>query len=147
MVTDWYPQQEGRIADGLTINCIVGATAVKELDIVTYGTSAADQITVIPAVSTGDGWGVALKAGAVGDPVPVLVYGLVKLKCGERGAGFTQGEVCLNCSELWIDSAEDLAPVEASVFMFGGTSTILGTIMQTSTADLDEVLVLVGRQT
>lgn len=144
MATDWYPTQEGRIADGLTINCIVGATAVAELDIVKHGVSASGQITVIPATAIADGWGVALRAGAVGDPVPVLVYGLVKLVNGTVAA-VEQGQVVINSANSYIQSCEDSPLVEADLMPCGGLSIVLGMLMQTTTAISDEVLVLVGK--
>ena len=147
MATDWYPSQEGRIADGLTINCIVGATAVEENDIVKFGTSTAGQITVIPATGIGDGWGVAIRAAAVGYPVPILVLGLNKLKNGAVAAAIEQGQVCMNNGDTTVDSCEDLVVGAGTITIYGGNSHILGLIMQTTTAAADEILVLVGRCT
>lgn len=143
-VVDWYPGQSGRIADGLTINCIAG-TAVAESDAVKFGTSTLGQITVVPATAHGDGWGIAIRAAAAGDPVPVLVYGLYKLVISAVSGACEAGHACMNYANAAISDVDDLAVVEAVSIAFSGDCIILGMLMQTSVTAADSVLVLVGK--
>ena len=143
MATDWWPSQEGRIADGLTINCIAG-TAVAEGDAVKFGTSTLSQITVVPGTEHGDSWGIAIRAAAAGMPVPVLVYGLYKCIMSTVANG-EQGQACANYANNAVTSCEDLGLLEATAIPFGGVSIVLGMLMQTATAAADEILVLVGK--
>jgi len=144
MATDWYPSQEGRIVDGVTLNCIA-ETAVAEGDCVKFGTSTSGQITVVPATAHGDAFGIAIRAAGVGIPVPVLVYGLYKCTVSTVAAAVEQGHACMNYTNAYISDVDDLAVVEAVSIAFSGACIILGMIMQTSTASGDEVLVLVGK--
>jgi len=144
MATDWYPSQEGRIADGLTINC-VAETAVAEGDCVKFGTSTSGQITVVPATAHGDAFGIGIRAAAAGLPVPVLVYGLYKCINSTVSATPLQGHACMNYANAAVSDVDDLAVVEAVSIAFSGDCIILGMLMQTGTAAADELLVLVGK--
>ena len=137
MTTDWYPTQEGRIVDGLTITAIAGGSIV-EGSAVKFGTSASGQITVQAASAVGDGFAVAVKAASTGEPVPVLVFGLYKMTMG--GADVTQGSHLLNSGTIYA-----VFGTVASTRAMGGSSFILGMAMQSATADGDEALVLIGR--
>lgn len=147
MATDWYPSQEGRIVDGLTINCIA-EDAIVEGSAVLWGTSTAGQITVGPATALGDGFGVAVKAAAAaGDPVPVMVLGVYKMTHSDGSAFPEQGEICMNSTTIYVCSVEDIGVTATSLKMYAGNSYILGMYLQTTTATSDEVLILVGRTT
>jgi hypothetical protein len=142
MATDWWPTQEGRLAEGLTISAIAGAT-ITENTFMKFGTSASGQITVSPATAVGDGWGVALKGVASGEPVPVMVLGLTKVSVGEA---ITQGNILVNSGPTYAMFG-GIASNTTYAVMFGGNSHMLGTAMQTSTASADEIAILVGRCT
>lgn len=137
MATDWYPSQEGRIADGLTITAIAGGSIV-EGSAVKFGTSASGQITVQAASAVGDGFAVAIRAASTGDPVGILVFGLYKMTMG--GTDVTQGSIVLNSGTIYA-----VYGTIASSRAWGGSSFLLGMAMQSATADGDEALVLIGK--
>ena len=137
MTTDWYPTQEGRIADGLTITAIAGG-AIVEGSAVKFGTSASGQITVTAAAAIGDGFAVAIKAASTSEPVAVLVFGLYKMTIG--GADCTQGSLVLNSGTIYA-----VFGTVASTRAMGGASFMLGMAMQSTTADGDEAIVFIGK--
>jgi predicted RecA/RadA family phage recombinase len=146
MATDWWPSQEGRIVEGLTINCIAEG-AITEGHAVKWGTSTSGQITVAVAVALGDGFGVALKAaGAAGDAVPVMILGIFKCTIDNGNVFGTQGEFVMNSGGGGITDTDGAGTYTAeSCVKFGGSSYVLGMLLQTATADADEVAVLIGK--
>jgi hypothetical protein len=145
MVTDWWPEQTGRLSDGLTITCICGA-AVTEGAPVKFGTSALSCITVINAVGVGDGWGIALKATTTaGDPLPVMVYGIYKLATSGAAIGVvTQGSFVVNSVITGVCCAGTGYATTMARNATSGASYILGLAMQSATAAGDSIAVFVG---
>lgn len=147
MATDWWPSQEGRIADGLTLNCIAEG-AIVEGSAVKFGTSTSGQITVAAGAALGDSWGVAVKAAAAaGDPVPILVYGLYKMTVDNGTGQPVQGEFVMNSLTTTVTSTEDCgftASTSAAMTTTGG-SYLLGMAMQSATADADELVIFIGK--
>jgi hypothetical protein len=142
MTTDWYPTQEGRLVDGLTISAIAGG-AIVEGSAVKFGTSASGQITVQAASAIGDGFAVSIKAASTGDPVGVLVFGLYKMTIG--GTDLTQGSFVINSGTIYAVYAAITSANYFSLVKFGGASHMLGQAMQSATADGDEAIVFVGK--
>jgi len=148
MATDWWPTQEGRIVDGLTLNCIAEDSAIVEGSAVCFGTSTSGQITVDGASGLGDGWGVALKASAAaGDPVPILVFGLYKMTTSNGSGNPVQGEFVMNSTTIYVTSTEDCGFTYDTLAAMdvGGASYLLGMAMQTATATGDEIIIFVGK--
>jgi len=145
MATDWWPEQSGRLTDGLTIMCTVGASSVTEGGAVTFGVSALSTITVIGAASQGDGWGVAMKTeSTAGVAVPVVVYGLYKMTTSNgTSTVVTQGSFVMNSVATGISVMGSTATTNLKTF--NGTSYILGMAMQSSTANGDSIVVFIGK--
>lgn len=147
MATDWWPSQEGRIVDGLTLNCIAEDNAIVEGQAVCFGTDTAGQITVDGATGLGDGWGVALKASAAaGDPLPVLVFGLYKMTASNGTDQPDKGEFVMNSSTIYVvDVGQVGTYTSANLKAYGGSSYILGMCMIGMTANADESIIFIGR--
>jgi hypothetical protein len=146
MATDWWPEQNGRITDGLTIMCNAEA-AITEGSAVAFGTSTGSQIRVQNAAGLGDGWGVALRAAtSAGDGVPVVVYGLYKMTQGNGGVNTTQGDFVMNSTTIYFtDVAGAGTFVNTNLKVLKGTSYILGMAMQTTTANSDKCVIFIGK--
>ena len=142
MVTDWYPDEEGSIVDGFICGFCYADGAFNAGEVVTWGTSASGRVAVISATSAagtiGDGIGVALRAASgAGSIVPVAFSGIVKMTVDETLA---IGDLVLSQSSIaltGIGSSDQLCVNSA-------TQKILGCLMQASTNESDEVLVLLG---
>jgi predicted RecA/RadA family phage recombinase len=148
MATDWWPTQEGRIVDGLTLNCIAEDGDIVEGQSVTWGTSTSGQITVDGSSGLGDGWGIALNASAAaGDAVAVLVYGLYKLTVSNATGQPAQGEFCMSSGGTYITSIQDCGfTVDTLVATdAAGSSYLLGMAMQSATANSDDIVVFIGK--
>ena len=138
--TDWWPEQSGRITDGLTIICNNEGT-VTEGAAVKFGTSTASQIRVQNGAAVGDSWGVALKAAStVGEGVPICVFGLYKMPAT---TAITQGLYVMNTATPTIVATNTITAAS----LLAATSYILGMAMQTSTASsgTDNIVVFIGR--
>jgi hypothetical protein len=141
MATDWWPTQEGRIAEGLTVIGIAGST-ITESQLLKFGTSASGQITVIPATALGDAWGIAVKAASTGDPLPVITFGLYK--CNIGSTELLQGSLVMNSGATYVILG-GLSTNSTNSVLLGGASHILGMMTQSATAATDEAVVLIGR--
>jgi hypothetical protein len=142
MAVDKWQYQEGIIVHGLVLGFATAGSTIVEGDFVTYGTSANEQVVVIPATSAagtiGDGFGYALKAAGTGEKLPVAITGIVKVSVDET---LVIGDIVLS------ESATDVAApglVSASQVWNGGTQRILGTILQAAETPGTEVLMILG---
>jgi hypothetical protein len=146
MATDWWPSQEGRLVDGVTLNCIAEDGSIVEGQAVCCGTDTAGQFTVDGASGLGDGWGVALKASAAaGDPLPVLTYGVYKMTVSNGTAQPGKGEMVMNSSTIYVTSVNDCGETYDTLYAFAGASYILGMVLIGATATGDEIPILVGK--
>jgi len=138
MVTDWYPDEEGSIVDGLICGFAYADAAIAEGNIVTWGTSASGRVAVTPSVAVGDGIGVALKAASgAGVYVPVAFSGIVKLSVDETLA---IGALVINTGSLTLVGMG----ASTTLYINSATQMIIGCTMQASTDETDELLVLLG---
>jgi len=97
-------------------------------------------IYVQNADGVGDAFQIALKDGAAGDMVPVAVHGILKVVVdGVTPAGITTGKYVMN-SALYVISAASFTAAKSC--LFAGSSYVLGIALQSSTAALDEILIL-----
>jgi len=148
MATDWWPEQESRICDGLTLTCNAEGT-ITEGDVVKHGTSTASQIRVTPGTGLGDGWGVALKTTTTaGEPVPVIVFGLQKMTSTNGAVVTTQGYFVMNSNKGAVCSTAGVSTYSGTQLQAMKTtagSYLLGMAMQTTTATGDEFIVFVGK--
>jgi hypothetical protein len=141
MAVDKWTYQEGVITKGLVCGFATAGSAIVEGDFVKCGTSANNQVVVIPATNAagtiGDGWGYAVKAAGTGESLPVVITGIVKVTSNET---LLIGELVLS------ESATDVAGIGTSVSMYfnGGTQHILGTILQATETPGTECLMILG---
>jgi hypothetical protein len=138
MVTDWYPDEEGSIVDGLICGFCYADGAIGEGNIVKWGTSAAGRVAVAASTAVGDGIGVALKeASGAGAYIPVAFSGIVKMTVDETLA---IGDLVISESVTQIVGVGD----STTLTINSATQKIIGCLMQASTDEDDEVLVLLG---
>jgi hypothetical protein len=142
MVTDWYPDEEGSIVDGFICGFCYADAACNAGEVVTWGTSASGRVAVKPATSAagtiGDGIGVALKAASgAGSYIPVAFSGIVKMTVDETLA---IGDLVLSQSSIALAGIG----TSAALCINSATQKILGCVMQASTDESDELLVLLG---
>ena len=137
-MTDYYPDEEGSIVDGLICGFCYADGALNEGALVKWGTSASGRVAVIASAAVGDAVGVALKAAsAAGSYVPVAFSGIVKMTAGET---LSIGELVLSLTST------NIAGIGASgtLTINSATQKILGCVMQACAAPADELLVLLG---
>jgi uncharacterized membrane protein len=137
MAVDRWPYQEGVIMKGLVCGYATAGSAIVEGDFVRCGTSANEQVVVIPAAADESGWGYAVKAAGTGDMLPVVVTGIVKVSVND---------ILAIGSLVTTESATDCAAIGASngLKINGSTQIILGTLLQATAAAGDEVLMILG---
>jgi len=147
MATDWYPSEEGAIfEDAAFILPCRPDGEILEMSSVKMGTSVAGRISVVASAALGDGVGIALRASAsagVPERIPVLFYGGIKTTRSNGDTNITSGNFVMNSITTTVTDVGTMAI--ASLEGFGGASHILGMALQTTTADADEILVLVGK--
>ena len=137
-MTDYYPDEEGSIVDGLICGFCYADAAVGEGQIVTWGTSASGRVAVTPGAAIGDGIGVALKAASgAGAYIPVAFSGIVKMTTAETLA---IGALVISNSSLAVVGMGD----STTITINSATQKILGCTMQACVAPADELLVLLG---
>ena len=151
-MTDYWPDQEGRISDGYTCGFFrAGDITMVANNWVKTTASAAGYIGCVVTTTKGDcNLGMVLKTPvAVGDRVPVVTYGIVKSQCYSAGAitGVTAGSFCCNsgASHYTQEILQFTAGATAVAAVAGGLSFCLGLILQTLAADGDEGLILIGK--
>jgi len=142
MVTDWYPDEEGSIVNGFICGFCYADGALNEGAIVKWGTSASGRVAVAEATDAagtiGDGIGVALKAASgAGAMVPVAFSGIVKMSVNETLA---IGDLVLSESSVYLTGIG----TSANLAINSATQKIMGCLMQASTDETDELLVLLG---
>ena len=137
-MTDYYPDEEGSIVDGLICGFCYADAAVGEGQIVKWGTSASGRVAVTSGAAVGDGIGVALKAASgAGVYIPVAFSGIVKMTTAETLA---IGELVISASSLAIVGIGG----SNTLTINSATQKILGCTMQACVAPADELLVLLG---
>jgi hypothetical protein len=140
-MTDYWPSEEGAIVEGgLVVNCYCD-NAITEGAIVKFGTTGANKIAVDANAAAGTGVGVALKAGAQYDIIPVMFHGIVKIVLNET---LTIGQpVQASATSNQVIGTEEATSVLLRINAAAGTCYILGHLLQGGNAD-DEVLMLVN---
>jgi hypothetical protein len=141
MATDYWPDEEGYIVEGLTIGFCYADAAIGEMDAVQVTGTTAGRVRVATSAATGDSQGVALKAaGAAGAYIPVAFTGVVKMTAacsisvGDLVAGAITGDSVIEFD----DESDNLTGL-------GGSAWLLGMALQAAATTGDEILVLLGR--
>jgi len=76
---DYWPQEEGYIVEGSPVMMCYAAAAVGEMSCVKLSATTAGRIDVAASAAAGDSIGVALRATAGAQMIPVAFSGVVKL--------------------------------------------------------------------
>jgi len=143
MAVDRWATQDGVIVKGLVCGFATAGSAIAEGDFVKLGTSANEQIVVVPATSAagtiGDGTFYAMKAAGTGEKLPVFITGIVKVSCNETLA---IGKIVI--TESATDVAGSPLVTASHVWTASGTQHIIGTLLQAVVTPGDEVLMLLG---
>ena len=141
MATDFWPQEEGYIYEGAPVMMCVAGAAITENGCVKLSATTAGQVTVTESTTWGECIGVALRAVASGKVVPVAFGGIVKILADGTFALGLQVVSSAAGGNKVIDGA---ASANMSIGD-GGSAHFMGTLLQASSDDLDEVLLLIGR--
>ena len=153
MATDYWPDQDGRIFDCLTVSAYAESTSITANYAVMMGTSTSGilKVTVPSSSNLGEGFGIALKTPvAVGDYIPVMLLGICKtIVAGFGAAASVQkvmvGSLVINSGVTGIIGVGD---ANSGVFLtplWKGSSCILGKALQSGVSASDEVLIFVGK--
>jgi len=143
-MTDYYPDEEGVLLDGISVGWCQLSTAVSAMGGVVLDTATAGNIVVKAGTISMDCQGIAMRAGSSSDYIPVLFYGVAKMMLGNTGvggspvgAGTTAGYV------LAIGSYTSSQINKLHGLNYTGTVEILGKQLQAGVTG-DEVLILVA---
>lgn len=142
MATDFWPDEEGLIVQGLDIGFFTASGIVTEGKPVKLGTGAAGLIKCQNGAAVGDAFGIALKSASTGAMVPVAITGVIKvLVDGNTPSSIVTGDFLMNSALVVIDPTI----TSATLKVFEGSSYVLGVALQPSTAASDEILILLGK--
>jgi len=144
MATDYWPSEKGLIVPGFEIGFCYCNGTIAEGQCVKMGTPASGRFAVNTAAASGDGIGVALKAGESTAYIPVCFYGVCKMDAYSSTA-ITAGDFVINSAEAGVLTLPDDKSGIGNLKLYGGNSYVLGMALQTSAADGDNILVLVGK--
>jgi len=144
-MTDNFILKDGYVADGHVIGFCICTLACTAGTWVTFGTSVANYVAVTPTALASDAVGMALRAGAAGDVIPVCFNGVVKTVAG---AAIAVGALV---GSQFTSTLKVVTHAYASnLIRFNGiggnyTARIIGTALQEAAVDTDEILVLIGK--
>jgi hypothetical protein len=144
MATDYWPSEKGLIVPGFEIGFCYCDGTIAEGQCVKMGTPGAGKFAVTTAAASGDGIGVALKVGGAAKYIPVCFYGVCKMDAYSSTA-ITAGDFVINSAESGVLTFPDDKSGIGNLKLLGGNSYVLGMALQTSAADGDNILVLVGK--
>lgn len=141
MATDYWPEEEGYIVEGLAIGFGYADAAIGEGACVQITGTTANQVRFATSAATGDSVGVCLRdcAGA-GSQAVVALTGIVKMTAacsitvGDFVGGGGSGRQVIE-----FDGESDQLTVN------GGSAWILGMALHTAATTGDEILVLLGK--
>ena len=139
MATDYWPDKEGYIFEGCTVlPCYASAGTIAEMACVKLVATNAGYISVDHSAAGADSIGVALRAAAQYDIIPVAFNGVVKMIAG----------CTIALGDAVIGSGTDSSIVYDCDTFDGAcaASEHLGTALQAGGTTGDEILVLLGGQ-
>ena len=143
-MTDYYPDEEGVLLDGISLGWCQASTSIAANQQVALDTATAGNI-VVKAGAYQDSVGVAMKAGSSSDYIPVLLYGIAKMKLSITVAA---GDNVVSATTAnYVDPIPTYATATYFLkyhgFNYTGTIEILGKALQGGVTD-DEVLILIA---
>jgi hypothetical protein len=140
--TDYWPQEEGYIVEGAPVIMCLSTSNITEMAAVRLTATTAGCVSVGVGAVWGDCIGVALRACSSGQMVPVAFKGVVKMLAD---ATLALGQHV--CNQATGGNKIIDGPAAGNVMLGdNGTAYILGTALQASADDEDEILVLLGRK-
>ncbi len=146
MGTDYWPEKDGYISDGLVVGYCKAAGSITLHTAVKISASAASCLTVDEA-GYQEGVGVALLSADTNDFIPVCFYGVVKMKADTAAAISVMQTVVSGTTAADITRMPVVADTADNNYAANnGTGTLhkLGMALQAGTTDADELLVLIG---
>jgi hypothetical protein len=144
LAVDYYPDEEGVLLDGISLGWCIASTTIDANQQVAFDTATAGNVVAL-AGAYRDSCGVAMRAASSSDYVPVLLYGIVKMKLAITVAAGSPVQSATAAGYVYpaasIATATYLSYMKA--LCYGGTVHILGKALQGGLTD-DEVLILVS---
>jgi hypothetical protein len=143
-MTDYYPDEEGVLVDGISVGWVQLSTTCVAMDSLKFDTATAGNI-VMKHADDYEGVGVAMRAGSSSDYVPVLFYGVAKMTLA--GTCVVGSPVCSATTGGQILRLNSWATNTYFYLLHGlcytGTVEVLGKALQGGTTG-DEILILVS---
>ena len=137
--TDYWPQEEGYIYEGAPVMQCVASGAITENACVKLAAATVGNVVVAQSTTWGECIGVALRAVATGQVVPVAFGGIVKMLADATLALGHQVVSSAAGGNKLIDG-----PGTANVKIgSNGTAFLMGTILQAAATEGDEILSLI----
>lgn len=145
-MTDYWPSQEGVIVADLDIGFAFCNSEVELHEAVHLHTSStAGRITIAPASADGDGYMIALEAGAASETISVMLTGIIKLV---SAGTLVEGDMVMNAAVgttvLPIPTITAGEVIELRGINYTGTMCRLGISFHDAVTG-DEVLIAVGK--
>jgi hypothetical protein len=143
-LTDYYPDEEGVLLDGISLGWCQASTTITANSQVAMDTATSGNV-VVKQGAYRDSIGVAMRGGSSSDYVPVLFYGIVKMKLAVTVAA--GAPICSDTTAGYIGPMASYATATylqmIHAVCYTGSVEVLGKAMQGGVTD-DEVLVLVS---
>ena len=140
MANDYWPQEEGYVVEGDPVMMCYAAAAVGEMSCVKLSATAAGIVSVAASAGAGDSLGIALRATAGGQLIPVAFGGIVKLIANAAiGMGVLVQSLGTDTPNVTVTGASNVLQIGDQA----GTR-VLGTSLQEALAGTDDILVCLG---
>jgi hypothetical protein len=146
MGTDYWPEKDGQISDGLVVGFCKAEGSITLHTAVKISASAASCITVDEA-GWREGVGVALKAADTNDFLPVMFYGIMKAKVDTAAAISVMNHVVSGTTAGDFEAMTAISDTtwdDLGAGYLSGEYHKIGLALQAGTTDADEFLLLVG---
>jgi hypothetical protein len=146
-MTDYYPDEEGHIDDGLVIGYAKAGMSISLGQAVALNVTTVTSYVSVTAAAFNTGVGVALKAANTNDYIPVCFYGVCKM-VGDTAVVPTAGMAVVSGTTAGqvtgLVTTTSATVIQLAQNNGAGTIHLLGMALQTATTTADEILVLVG---
>jgi hypothetical protein len=143
-LTDYYPDEEGVLLDGISLGWCQASTTITANAQIALDTATSGNI-VVKAGSYRDSVGIAMRADSSSDYIPVLLYGIVKMKLAVTVAA--GAPVCSDTTAGYVGPMGSYATATYLSLLhalnYTGTIEVLGKALQGGVTD-DECLILVS---
>ena len=143
-MTDYYPDEEGVLLDGISLGWCQASTTIAANQQVALDTATAGNV-VVKAGAYHDSIGLAMRAGSSSDYVPVLFYGVAKMKLAITVAAGAPVVSATTANVVYPMYSYATATYLCYLHALNSTGTceVLGRALQGGVTD-DEVLILIA---